>query len=229
MKVLVYGANGPTGRAITQQALDAGHTVTAVTRHPEALTLTHANLTVVKGDATDESSVDAAVRGQDAVLSALGVPYSRDPITLYSASAGHIIAAMNRHGVRRLIGVTSVNVDPPAGQGNILLRYVLEPLLLRIGRTLYDDMKRMEETVRASDLDWTIVRPPALSDAEKVGGYRVADEPLDGTFATRPDVAAFLLAQLTDDRFLRKVAWITSPEARPNILKIIWKDGIAKR
>ena len=226
----MYGANGPTGRQVTKQALDGGHSVTAVTRHPDGLTLTHPGLTVLKGDATDGASVDDAVQGQDAVLSALGVPYSRDPISLYSASAANIIAAMGKHGVRRLIGVTSANVDPAARhQGSPLVRYILEPFLSRIGRTLYEDMKRMEKLIRASDLDWTVVRPPALCDADGVGAYKVSEELLAGTFATRPDVAAFLVAQLADDRFTGKVASIVSPQAHPNILKIIWKDGITKR
>lgn len=230
MKVLVFGANGPTGQQITKQALDAGHAVTAVTRHPEALTLAHPELTVVKGDATDAASVGEAVRGHDAVLSALGVPYSRHAISLYSSSAHNIIAAMTEQGVRRLIGVTSANVDPSTRRhGSLPVRYLLEPLLTRIGRTLYEDMGRMEKVIRASELDWTVVRPPALCDADHVGNFQVSEEPLPGTFATRPDVASFLVSQLADDRFSRKIASIASPDAHPNILKIIWKDGITKR
>ena len=230
MRVLVYGANGPTGRQITQQALEAGHVVTAVTRHPESLTLTHERLTVLRGDATDESSVDDAVRGHDAVLSALGVPYSRDPVSLYSESAKHITAAMERHGVRRLLGVTSANVDPASrSHASVVVRTVVEPFLRRLGRTLYEDMGRMEAVIRETDLDWTILRPPALCDADEVGVYRVSEQPLQGTFAARPDVADFLVTQLSDDRFSQKVASIDSPDAHPNILKIIWRDGITKR
>lgn len=230
MKVLVFGANGPTGREITRQALVAGHSVTAITRHPDALTVRHARLTILEGDATDGPTVDAAVDGQDAVLSALGVPYSRDPVSLYSISARSIVAAMSRHGVGRFIGLTSANVDPTSRtHASFLVDHVIEPVLSRIGRTVYEDMSRMEQVVSTSGLDWTIVRPPALCDADEVGAYRAADEPLAGTFASRADVAAFLVAQLADGGFSGKVAWIVSPDAHPNLLKIIWKDGIAKR
>lgn len=229
MRVLVYGANGPTGRQVAEQALAAGHTVRAVTRHPEQFPLQHPDLEVVRGDATDAASVDSAVRDQDAVLSALGVPYSRQPVTLYSASTELIVSAMGRHRVRRLVVVTSANVAPRT-QGKFFLDRVVEPFLTKvIGRTLYDDMRRLEAMVIASDLDWTIVRPPSLSDGDGVGDYQVGERFLPGTSTTRPDLAAFLIAQLNDRQFIRKIAAIVSPYASPSLLKIIWKDGIRKR
>ena len=84
MKIVVFGANGLTGKIVTKQALAEGQTVTAVTRHPEAFPLQHEHLQVMRGDVFDLSAVEQAVAGQDAVLSALGVPWSRKPITVYS-------------------------------------------------------------------------------------------------------------------------------------------------
>ena len=229
MRVLVFGANGPTGRQVVAQALAAGHTVRAVTRRPAQFPLQHPDLEVVRGDATDAASVDQAVRDQDAVVSALGVPYSRKPISLYSASTELVVAAMGRHGVRRLVVITSANVEPHP-RGRFFVDHVVEPFLTRvIGRTTYADMRQMEALITASDLDWTIVRPPALADGDRPGPYQVAEQTVPGMFATRPDVAAFLLSQLDDDRFSRKVAAIVSPYARPSLLKIIWTDGIRKR
>ena len=80
MNIVIFGANGPTGQILTKQALAAGHTVVAVTRHPEAFALQNARLQVMHGDVFDRTSVEQAVAGQDAVLSAIGVPYSRKPI-----------------------------------------------------------------------------------------------------------------------------------------------------
>lgn len=229
MRVLIYGANGPTGREVVEQVLAAGHPARAVTRHPEQFPLQHSELEVVRGDATDPASVDRAVRDQDAVISAIGVPYSRKPITLYSASTELIVAAMGRHGVRRLVVVSSANVESHP-QGTFFVDHVVEPFLRNvIGRTTYADMRRMEALISASDLDWTIVRPPALADGDRPGAYQVAEGRLPGMFATRPDVAAFLLSRLDDDRFSRKVAAIVSPYASPSLLKIIWTDGIRKR
>jgi len=103
MKIVIFGANGATGKILTKQALDAGHTVTAVTRHPEAFPLRDARLNVMGGDVFDLALVEQAVAGQDAVLSTLGVPFSRKPITLYSQGMVHIVQAMKHSGVRRVI------------------------------------------------------------------------------------------------------------------------------
>ncbi len=105
MNIVVFGANGPTGRLLTKQALAEGHTVTAVTRHPDIFPLQDGRLKVMRGDVFDLPSVEQAVAGQDAVLSTLGVPFSRKPITVYSQGMAHIVQAMNRHGVRRLVCV----------------------------------------------------------------------------------------------------------------------------
>src|SRR6478752_626946 len=111
MRITVFGANGPTGRHLTDQALAAGHQVTAVTRRPGSLPA-RAGLTAAVADATDPAAVDAAVEGADAVLSALGARFSKEPITLYSQSAAAITRAMDRHGVRRLLVISSSIADP---------------------------------------------------------------------------------------------------------------------
>lgn len=112
MKPVIFGANGPTGQLLTKQALAKGHTVTAVTRHPETFSLQHERLQVLRGDVYDLPSVEKAVAGQAAVLSTLGVPYSRQEITVYSEGIAHIIEAMKHSGVRRLGCVSSSATDP---------------------------------------------------------------------------------------------------------------------
>lgn len=229
--VVVFGANGGSGRVLVQQGLDAGHQVRAVTRHPEQFPLEHSRLSVVRTDVNDPESVDAVVEGADAVVSALGVPYTRAPITLYSRSARHIVEAMHRHKVRRLVVVSSTAVDPRAGsQGRFITDHLIAPLVHRLGRTLYADMQAMEDLVRVSGLDWTIVRPPALADAGTVGRYRTANTFIRGTYATRPDLAAFMLDELTAHaRYRGEIAYIVSPDVHPNLLTTIWRDGLAKR
>src|SRR5436190_24347314 len=107
MKIVVFGANGLTGQLLTKQAVASGHVVTAVTRHPEAFPLHHEHLQVMRGDVFDLSLVEQAVAGQDAVLSTLGVPFSLQPIIVYSQGMAHIVQAMNHSGVRRLVCVSS--------------------------------------------------------------------------------------------------------------------------
>ncbi|MGW3169391.1 NAD(P)-dependent oxidoreductase [Streptomyces sp. NPDC001153] len=166
MRLVVFGANGPTGRQVTEQATAAGHTVTAVTRHPDAFPPDHPRLKVAEADVLEGAAVDRVVPGHDAVISALGVPYGRAPVTVYSAGLTHITRAMTRHGVRRLVCVTStVLFDVPAPGEGVFFRNVLEPFFVRVvGRTVYDDMRRMEDIVRASGHDWTVLRPAGLFD-----------------------------------------------------------------
>ena len=112
IKIVIFGANGRTGQLLTKQALAEEYAVTAVTRHPETFPLRNARLHVMGGDVFDLSSVEKAIAGQDAVLSTLGVPYSRKPITLYSQGTAHIVQALNHSGVRRLVCVSSSATDP---------------------------------------------------------------------------------------------------------------------
>src|SRR5438270_12900544 len=107
MNIVIFGANGATGRILTKQALDSGYRVTAVTRHPEAFPLRDVRLNVMGGDVFDLAFVEQAVAGQDAVLSTLGVPFSLKPITLYSRGLDNIIKVMKHSGVRRVVWVSS--------------------------------------------------------------------------------------------------------------------------
>src|SRR5260370_28632163 len=103
MNIVIFGANGATGKILTKQALDSGHTVTAVTRHPEAFPLRDVRLNVMGGDVFDLALVEQAVAGQDAVLSTLRGPFSRKPITLYSRGMPHMVQAMKNSGVLPLV------------------------------------------------------------------------------------------------------------------------------
>ncbi len=209
-RLLVLGANGPTGRQTVQQALARGHEVHALTRHPETFPLSHDRLHVIAGDATDADVIDAAVAGSDAVICTIGTPFTREPVEVYSTSARLLVESMGRHRTQRLVVVTSGGVDTshqPKGIAGRLSRSVLRN---RVGKTVYDDMEKMELAVSASDLDWTIVRPPGLTD-EPGTGYAVAAIRIDGPFMSREDLAAMLLDQLDDDRFTRSIAAVTTP------------------
>ena len=233
MNIVVFGANGPTGQLLTKQALAEGHTVTAVTRHPETFPLSHERLQVMRGDVFDLSSVEQAVAGQDAVLSTLGVPYSRKPIALYSQGTAHIVQAMNHYGVRRLVCVSSSATDLLTRfhdtQGGFIFEKILKPfIILVIGRTLYADMRRMETLLMNSDLDWTIVRPSGLFETEAITHYQVADDFISGRFTSRADLADCILQQLTTDQYLHKAVAVATFSVQPNLLKLLWREGISK-
>jgi putative NADH-flavin reductase len=231
MEIVVFGANGPTGRILTKQALTEGHEVTAFTRHPESFPLQHDHLRVTAGDVFDLASVEAAVAGQDAVLSTLGVPYSRRPITVFSQGTAHIVEAMHHHGVRRLVCVTSSALDPHDHiEGGFVFRKVLQPFFVGVvGKTLYADQRQMEALVMNSALDWTIVRPSGLFVSPGVTDYQTGERHLRGRFTSRLDLADFMLRQLTENRYVHKAAALTTTSGQPNFLKFLWKEGISKK
>jgi len=207
MNIAIFGATGGTGRALIEQALAHGHTVTAFARNPAALAISHPRLTVVQGDVLDPARVEAAVAGQDAVLNSLGMkPGTQAPVT--SEGTQNIIAAMHKFGVRRLITQSSLPVAAIDGNPREL------PWLFRIIlslaaplKTIFQDKVRQERIIQQSGLEWVIVRPAALTDGARTGSYRVG-MPLKvslGSKISRADVAEFMLKQVADNTYLHQV------------------------
>ncbi|MFF3705731.1 NAD(P)-dependent oxidoreductase [Streptomyces phaeochromogenes] len=230
MRIAVFGANGPTGRHLTDQALAAGHEVVAVTRRPGSLS-TRPGLAVAVADATDRVAVDAAISGTDAVLSVLGARFSKETISTYSASATAITGAMARHGIKRLLVVSSSIADPhwrPTGAH--FFNHVLDPLVnRRLGRTLHEDMRRMEAVIRLTDLDWTFVRPSGLFEHPVVTDYHTAEASADGVFTARTDLASSMLRELEERRYVRTAMGVITTAVKPNIAKLIWNEGVKKK
>ncbi|MFF2206141.1 NAD(P)H-binding protein [Streptomyces sp. NPDC058145] len=230
MRIAVFGANGPTGRHLTDQALSAGHEVVAVTRRAGSLT-ERPGLAMVVADATDPAAVAAAIGGTDAVLSALGARFSKETITMYSASAMAITRAMARHGVKRLLAVSSSIADPgwrPTGAH--FFNHVLDPLVnRRLGRTLHEDMRRMEAMIRQTDLDWTLVRPSGLFEHPVVTDFHTAETSADGVFTARADLAASMLRELEERRYVHTAMGVITTAVKPNIAKLIWNEGVKKK
>lgn len=231
MRISIFGANGPTGRLLTDQALAAGHEVAAVTRKPESFPLHHDRLDVIGADVLDPEGVEQAVAGRDAVLSVLGVPFGKDEIDTYSRGVATIVAAMDRHGVRRLAVVSSSAVDPhPYPDAGFLFNRVLQPYVTNVlGRTLYDDMRRMENLVRASDLDWTIVRPSGLYDLPEVTDYTLVEGRADGRYTARGDLAASLLRVLGDRRYIGQTLGVVTTVDNPSMLQVIRREAFSKK
>jgi len=229
VNIVIFGANGPTGRLAAEQAQAEGHTVTAVTRRPKAFPVSGPRVRVVEADVLDPAAVERAVAGQDAVISALGVPFGRSPVTVYSVGISHITQAMTKHSVRRVVGVTStVLFGTAAPDEGFLFRKVLEPAVVRfMGRHVYDDMRRMEEIVRETDLDWTVIRPGGLFDRNGVSDYRVGTERLPGRYTARVDLAHELLRQATDDRHARAFIDVRTTQDTPSFLDLIRNEAFS--
>lgn len=206
LKLAVFGATGRTGQHIVTQALAKGHHVTAHTRSPEKLTMTHDNLTVVEGDALDYASVEQVVIGQDAILSGIAGNSLKDTDTCTETTA-NIIKAMNAYDVKRLITVSAIGVGKSRDQLGLVFRYLIRGIFLK---NAYADHEKQELLIKESGLDWVIVRPTGLNDKEQTGDYRVAPETerLKNMQISRADVAEFCLKQLNDDTWLRQAVSI---------------------
>ncbi len=211
MKLTIFGATGATGTCLTEQALAAGHDVTAVVRDPARLTVpAHPLLQVVTASVIDPDSIGPAVAGSDAVVTAIG-PRGTGPTTVIQDSASAIIAAMEKAGSRRLL-ILSGSIVADEGDSPYL-RYLLKPLARRTFlRHVCADMRAGESQVRHSDLDWTIVRPPRLISEPATGQVRTAiDSNLPHGFSvSRADLAACLLALADDPASVRKHIGVAS-------------------
>jgi putative NADH-flavin reductase len=195
----IFGSTGGTGQRLIAQALAAGHQVTAVARRPEAVTVRHDRLSVVRADVLEPGSLPPAVAAADAVVSALGIGYRRHATVVYSAGTANILAAMAGAGVRRVVCVSTSGLVIPAG-GPLLHRLLLRHVLHRLLCKPYEDMSRMEGLVRRSAADWTIVRAARLTNGSPTGRFRTATgAALPGAWSiSRSDLASYLLDRVTD-------------------------------
>ena len=204
MKIVVFGASRGAGLQVVKQALEAGHIVTAFVRSPEKFEVRHANLIVFKGDAMDASAVENAIIGQDSVISALGP--TRPPILhMMETSAKNIVTGMKKHGVRRLISTTGAGVRQPEDEPKFIDNFI-GFLLNILAKDVVLDSAENVQVIRTSDLDWTVVRFPRLMDGEHTGKYRVGFVGKDsGTQLSRADAADFILKELAEKKWLRKL------------------------
>jgi len=207
-KILVLGATGGTGRLIVGQALDRGQEVTALVRSPDkASRLKGAKLIV--GDVRDEKVLREALKGQDAVVSALGTPASPfREVTLLSTATRALVRAMKAEHVSRLVCITGIGAGDSAGHSGFLFDNVIFPLLLK---KVYADKNRQETIVRDSGLDWILVRPSVLNNKPGRGLVRALADLSDfhGGGVSRADAATFVLDQLHAGAWLHRSPLIT--------------------
>lgn len=210
MRVLIVGATGGTGRQLVSQALERGHRVTAFVRDPNRLPIRHERLRIAQGDVLDYDSVESAVRGQEAVLSALGHKRFFYPNRILSGGTLNLVHAMEAHGVRRLVCETALGIGDSRGRAGLAYTLFVAPFILPF---YFQDKERQEAVIRASSLEWVIVRPGALTNGSRRGVYRHGPDVGHWVWTcriSRADVAEFMLRQLTENTYLRSspaVCW----------------------
>jgi uncharacterized protein YbjT (DUF2867 family) len=225
MKLTIFAATGGIGRQLLEQAVDAGHDVTAVVRSPQKLPggLSR-QVEVVTADlaAPNPATLRSAVEGAGAVLSGLG-PRSNSEAGIATRGTRAITAAMKAAGARRIVVVSAAPIgtvpsparpNPPKhdpGDG-FIMAHLLAPLTKAALRKHYADLAQMEDILRDSDLDWTAVRPPRLTDKPLTGTYRTAQGQnlRRGVFISRANVAHYMLRALEHPETIKQTIGVAS-------------------
>lgn len=202
MRITVFGATGRTGVPLVERALARGHDVVAFVRSPAGLPDDPA-LTVVEGDAYTGEGVAEAVAGADAVASVLGQT-SDGPDDLLTVAGDNVVAAMEAAGVSRLVTLVGAGVREE-GERVPLSGKVMGALLKVLAGDVLEDAAEHVDRVRASDLDWTVVRAPRLTDGEGAGEYRAGDVAPGFASVPRADVARFVLDCVENDEYVREM------------------------
>ena len=213
MNVVIFGATGIVGRAIVKEALQKGHRVTVLTRRAEKIAGGSANLRVVEGNVTDRNDIRRVLVEQDAVIQTLGIGGKGDgkPTTFVSRANKLIMEEMERMGIRRFIAVSVIG----AGDSISFLPWIYRKLILPVFQKWFvpiiDDKNRMEEQIRHSHLDWTVIRCTTVHDKPAKGK---ATASLDGKglkfTITAADMAAFFVEQLNSKQYLKRMPTISN-------------------
>lgn len=198
MRITVFGATGGTGQELVTQALRLGYEVSAVVRDPRRLPVTHERLTIHEADVFDPGAIEPAVKDTDVVLSALGPRSARESVC--SASMSSILTAMQTTGVRRLVAISAAPVPDRDAGDRFFYRTVLKPVVRLMFRDGYADLSLMERAIRESGADWTIMRPPRLTNRKRLTGYRTATNHNvpGGYFISRAHLAEAMLRCAAD-------------------------------
>ncbi|TCI48334.1 MULTISPECIES: NAD(P)-dependent oxidoreductase [Exiguobacterium] len=201
MNIALFGGSGRTGHELIGQALEQGHTVQALIRTPEKLGITHARLTVIRGNAENREDVFRTVEGTDAVVMALGHTKTSNKDILEKATS-HVVAAMHEFGVKRVINLTGATVKVPKDVKQKFMSRFAETLMKTLASDLLRDSYTQKGILEASGLDWTVVRCPRLSEGPKTEQYRTGYFAFDKLVIDRADVAHFMLDEIETRQYV---------------------------
>ena len=196
-KIIVFGG---TGKLVVGQALEAGYRVTVIVRNPDALTLSNKNLEIIKGNVLQPATFEDAVKEKDAVISCLGST-GKEPTTVYSQGISNVATAMRKAGVKRIICISAGAVIVPPNS-SFMIKFVVKNILQRLFKYIYTDMLLMETVLSKSDLDWTVIRAPRLTNNKRTGKYRIAinEHLTKPSSISRADLADYIITHLNDKK-----------------------------
>jgi putative NADH-flavin reductase len=213
MNIALFGASGATGKLLTERCLAAGHTVSALVRTPDKFTFKD-RVRVIKGSAFDSAAISDTLANADAVLSTLGAKSPFRNENILPRAIPLMVKSMSEQGVRRIIALGSAGVLLPTSLSKqpAWRRWIVQNIVYKVFLK-YPVLEQISQyqTLSTSNLDWTMVMPPMLSNAPARGHYRIDGEalPTNGSRISRSDVADFMMLQLTTTQWLRKGVYIT--------------------
>ena len=205
MKLVIFGSTGSVGSQVVEQAIEQGHTITAFVRNPDKLNVQHPNLNIFTGDVMNPAAVERAVIGHEAAICILGSGKKLSG-NVRSQGTKNVIQALEKAGIKRFICQSTLGAGDSWDNLDFYWKYIMFGFILR---KVFADHQIQEEYVRQSDLDWTIIRPAAFIEGSRTGKYRHGFSASDRTSSltiSRPDVADFILKQLSDTTYLGKAA-----------------------
>jgi putative NADH-flavin reductase len=208
MKLAIFGATGKTGRVLVAQALARGYHVTALVRHPATVAERHPYLTMLQGDGMDPEAIERTIHGAEAVLSVIGHGKASPP-NLQAVATGHMVTAMKKQGIERLVTLTGAGVRVPQDQPQWMDR-LMGFLLNTFSKAAADDARAHYRVLRASGLAWTMVRGPRLTQKPGPTAYRtglIGKE--SGLQASRANIADFMLKVIENGTHIHEapVVW----------------------
>jgi uncharacterized protein YbjT (DUF2867 family) len=208
LRIVVFGGTKGTGRAVAELAAARGHSVTAAARRAPEVRFGNKSIAFVRCDVSDADTVAGVIEGQDAVVFSISTPPSREPVSIYATGTKNLLAGMKAANASRMVVVTGIGAGDSRGHGGMFYDDVLWPLMLR---TAYEDKDRAEAMLRASDANWTIVRPGFLTDDALTAAYYIVDDLTDvrsGSISRR-DVAHFIVAALESGDYSGQTVLLT--------------------
>jgi len=198
--ILVFGASGGTGLEVVEQALEAGHKVTAILRHPDKFPIRHEQLRIIKGDVLNSITYENTFFGMDVVISCLGTR-NREATVVYSQGVTNILQAMQKVGMDRIICLSAGAVEI-APNTSFLMKFLIKNILQKLFKYSYADMLLMEGILHGSNQNWTVIRPPRLMNGDKTGKYRTSINEFIPNMSSlnRADLADYIIHHLDDEK-----------------------------
>ncbi|MFY7998349.1 MAG: NAD(P)-dependent oxidoreductase [Candidatus Kapaibacteriota bacterium] len=213
MNVVIFGATGYSGKEILRKVLSENHHVSVLVRNAAAIPFHHTNLTVVEGNVMDTTVVHTLLEGKDAVIQCLGIGGKGDgkPSTFISDASAVIVEAMQNQNVKRLIAMSNVGAGSSVVFQPWIFRKIILPYFMKWLHAIIEDKNRMEPVIMNSNLDWTIVRCPNITDKPaRKNIVATLDGKGLGLSITNQDTASFIVRQLFDDTFSRQAPSISN-------------------